>query len=107
MRPSHAGGADDPGDGLAAEGLGIVYATHDPNHALRAGTRALVYLPGGRTGFGPVAEMVAPELLSTVYGVNVEAARTSDGRIVLSLAQDATERRSRRGRDVGAENPGS
>ena len=78
--------------GLAAEGLGIVYATHDPNHALRAGSRALVYLPGGRTAFGPVADMVAPELLSTVYGVDVEAAHTSGGRMVLSLARGAAER---------------
>jgi len=75
--------------GLSGEGLGIVYATHDPNHALRAGNRALVYLPGGRTDFGPVADMVVPERLSSVYGVEVEAAYTAGGRVVLSLAAAA------------------
>ena len=76
-------------DKLAGEGLGIVYATHDPNHALRAGNRALVCLPGGRMAFGPVTEMVVPERLSTVYGVAVEAAYTARGRVVLSLAPAA------------------
>ena len=75
--------------GLSGEGLGIVYATHDPNHALRAGNRALVYLPGGRTDFGPVADMVVPERLSSVYGVEGEAAYTAGGRVVLSLAAAA------------------
>lgn len=73
---------------LAGEGLGIVYATHDPNHALRAGSRALVYLPGGGMAFGPVIDMLVPERLSTVYGVDVEAAYTAAGRLVLSLAPE-------------------
>lgn len=71
---------------LAGDGLGIVYATHDPNHALRAGSNALVYLPGGATAFGPVAQLVEPTLLSHAYGVPIEAARTADGRQVLALA---------------------
>ncbi len=72
--------------GLAADGLGIVYATHDPNHALRAGTNALVYLPGGATAFGPVGELIEPDVLTRVYGVQVEVARTAGGRAVFALA---------------------
>lgn len=72
--------------GLAADGLGIVYATHDPNHALRAGSHALVYLPGGAMAFGRVAELVEPGLLSRVYGVAVQAAHTADGHPVFALA---------------------
>ncbi len=71
---------------LAGDGLGIVYSTHDPNHALRAGTRALVYLPEGAVAFGPVEELVEPTTLSRVYGVPVDGARTADGRLVLALA---------------------
>ncbi len=71
---------------LADDGLGIVYSTHDPNHARRAGTRALVYLPGGQVAFGTVEALVEPVTLSRVYGVPVEGAHTSDGRLVLSIA---------------------
>lgn len=78
--------------GLAADGLGIVYSTHDPNHARRAGTRALVYLPGGRMLVGAVDELVEPRTLSRVYGVEVDGARTSDGRLVLAVASGESSR---------------
>ncbi|MBW7925764.1 MAG: ABC transporter ATP-binding protein, partial [Burkholderiaceae bacterium] len=71
---------------LADDGLGIVYSTHDPNHARRAGTRALVYLPDGETAFGAVDELVEPATLSRVYGVPVDGAHTADGRLVLAIA---------------------
>jgi len=71
---------------LAADGLGIVYSTHDPNHARRAGTRALVYLPGGKMLFGAVDALVEPATLSRVYGVPIDGAHTHDGRLVLSIA---------------------
>lgn len=71
---------------LADDGLGIVYSTHDPNHARRCGTRALVYLPGGEVTFGAVDGLVEPATLSRVYGVPIEGARTADGRLVLSIA---------------------
>jgi iron complex transport system ATP-binding protein len=75
---------------LAADGLGIVYATHDPNHALRAGTRALVYLPDAATAFGPIDTLIEPQVLSRVYGVEVEAARTPGGRTVFALSLPGT-----------------
>lgn len=78
--------------GLAADGLGIAYATHDPNHALRAGTNALVYLPDGATAFGPVSELIEPSVLTRVYGVEVELARTAGGRPVFALAAATSPR---------------
>jgi len=75
---------------LADDGLGIAYATHDPNHALRAGTNALVYLPGGTTAFGPVEALIEPEVLTRVYGARVEVARTAGGRPVFALAATAS-----------------
>lgn len=77
--------------GLAADGFGIAYATHDPNHALRAGTHALVYLPGGTSAFGPVGDLIEPGVLTRVYGVQVEAARTAGGRPVFALAAASTQ----------------
>ncbi len=71
---------------LAAEGLGIVYSTHDPNHALRCGTQALLYLPAGELAFGSVGDLICADRLSEAYGVKVEAARTADGRTVYTLA---------------------
>lgn len=72
--------------GLARDGLGIVYATHDPNQALRAGTHALVYLPDATTVFGPIDALIDSALLSRTYGVRVEAARTEGGRTVFAIA---------------------
>ncbi len=77
---------------LAADGLGIAYATHDPNHALRAGTHTLVYLPDGAIAFGSIGDLIEPETLTRVYGVQVESARTADGRPVFVLAAAAASR---------------
>ncbi|GMV01432.1 MAG: ABC transporter ATP-binding protein [Burkholderiaceae bacterium] len=77
---------------LAADGLGIAYATHDPNHALRAGTHTLVYLPDGAIAFGSIGNLIEPDMLTRVYGVQVEAARTRDGRPVFALAAAAAPR---------------
>jgi iron complex transport system ATP-binding protein len=70
---------------LAAEGLGIVYSTHDPNHALRCGSHALLYLPDGELLAGSVTELVTPQALTRAYGAPIEIARTADGRPVLAL----------------------
>ncbi|MCM5569682.1 ABC transporter ATP-binding protein [Burkholderiaceae bacterium FT117] len=72
---------------LAADGLGIVYSTHDPNHALRCGSKALLYQPGGGILAGPVSELLAPQVLSQAYGAPIEQAFTADGRGVLTLGR--------------------
>src|SRR5690606_39112268 len=87
---------------LAADGLGIVYATHDPNHALRAGTHALVYLPDGETAFGTVDDLIEPGVLSRAYGVGVEAARRASGRPVFALAEAAASAGRVRAASAGA-----
>jgi len=88
--------------GLAGDGLGIVYATHDPNHALRAGTHALVYLPDGATAFGTVDLLIEPGVLSRAYGVGVEAARRASGRPVFALAEPAAPPGFARAASAGA-----
>lgn len=71
---------------LAADGLGIVYSTHDPNHALRAGTHALVYLPQGKPVYGTLDETVCAELLTQAYRSPIETAHTASGRRVFAPA---------------------
>ena len=39
---------------LAASGLGVLFTTHDPNHALRAADRAYLLRDGERLAEGPV-----------------------------------------------------
>ena len=39
---------------LAASGLGVLFTTHDPNHALRAADRAYLLRGGERIAEGPV-----------------------------------------------------
>lgn len=56
----------------------IVFTTHDPNHALVAADDALLMLPDAAPLFGPVEEMIAPEHLQCLYGVQMRIV-TLDG----------------------------
>ena len=57
---------------LVDQGYGIVLSTHNPDLALRYGTHALV-LDEGRVGsFGPPEQAVTPQLLTKIYGADVE-----------------------------------
>jgi len=64
---------------LAAEGLAVVYSTHDPNHALRAGTDALLVGRGGDPRYGAIDALIEPSVLSRAYGIAIEEARTPSG----------------------------
>lgn len=81
---------------LAGEGLGILYSTHDPNHALRTGGRVLLFACDGRLRFGEAADLLEPAVLSRAYGVPIEQARTTSGQTFLVLqASDFRVTRSR------------
>ena len=49
----------------------ILFTTHDPNHALAAADDVLLMMPGGREMHGKVAEMIEPDKLSELYGVQM------------------------------------
>ncbi|AQZ51371.1 ABC transporter ATP-binding protein [Martelella mediterranea] len=49
----------------------ILFTTHDPNHALAAADDVLLMMPGGREINGTVEAMVTPDLLNTLYGVDM------------------------------------
>jgi iron complex transport system ATP-binding protein len=57
---------------LAAAGHGVLFTTHDPNHALRAADRAYLLRAGERIADGPVRRVLSREQLIALYGAPVE-----------------------------------
>ena len=58
---------------LANEGLGVLFTTHDPNHATRFADQALLIRQGRTLANGPVAEVVTQAQLERLYDAPVEA----------------------------------
>jgi iron complex transport system ATP-binding protein len=57
---------------LAAAGHGVLFTTHDPNHALRAADRAFLMRDGQRLAQGSVREVLTRAQLENLYGAPVE-----------------------------------
>ena len=57
---------------LAASGLGVLFTTHDPNHALRAADRAFLLRDGTRIAEGPVRQVLNRAQLEALYRAPVE-----------------------------------
>ncbi len=57
---------------LAAGGHGVLFTTHDPNHALRAADRAYLLRDGVRIAEGPVGDVLTKAQLEAVYQAPVE-----------------------------------
>jgi iron complex transport system ATP-binding protein len=57
---------------LAASGLGVLFTTHDPNHAVRAADRAFLLREGARLACGDVKGVLTHERLEQLYGTPVE-----------------------------------
>jgi iron complex transport system ATP-binding protein len=62
---------------LAASGHGVLFTTHDPNHAMRAADRAYLLRAGTLVGEGAVHTILAREQLEALYGAPVQ--RIADG----------------------------
>ena len=60
---------------LAAAGLGVLFTTHDPNHALRAADRAYLIRDGARIAEGVVSNVLTRAALEQLYGAPVEQLR--------------------------------
>ncbi|GJD51442.1 putative ABC transporter ATP-binding protein [Methylobacterium crusticola] len=60
---------------LRADGLGLLFTTHDPNQAARYADRALLLRGGTPLAEGPVARTLDAAALSRLYGVPVEEVR--------------------------------
>ncbi len=57
---------------LAASGHGVLFTTHDPNHALRAADRAYLLRGGERVAEGKVGEVLERAQLEALYQAPVE-----------------------------------
>jgi iron complex transport system ATP-binding protein len=57
---------------LALSGHGVLFTTHDPNHALRAADRAYLLRDGERIAEGPVREVLTRPQLEALYRAPVE-----------------------------------
>src|SRR6516164_7341811 len=57
---------------LAASGHGVLFTTHDPNHAMRAADRAYLLREGARLGEGAVGEILGRTQLEALYGTPVQ-----------------------------------
>ncbi len=66
---------------LAAEGLGVLFTTHDPNQALRYADRVMLLRDGRALASGPAAALLTHDNLAALYGSAVETVRDADGRL--------------------------
>jgi iron complex transport system ATP-binding protein len=57
---------------LAASGHGVLFTTHDPNHAMRAADRAYLLRAGTLLGEGAVSTILVREQLEALYGAPVQ-----------------------------------
>jgi len=57
---------------LAASGLGVLFTTHDPNHALRAADRAYLLRDGACVAEGEVKHVLTSEQLQELYRAPIE-----------------------------------
>ena len=57
---------------LAASGLGVLFTTHDPNHALRTADRAYLLRDGERVAEGAVREVLTRGQLEALYRAPIE-----------------------------------
>ena len=62
---------------LAESGLGVLFTTHDPNHALRAADRAYLLREGTCLACGPVTEILTIDALEALYRAPVRRLRDS------------------------------
>lgn len=57
---------------LSASGQGVLFTTHDPNHALRIADRACLLRRGAVVAEGPAREVLSPRNLSALYGAKIQ-----------------------------------
>ena len=64
---------------LAASGHGVLFTTHDPNHALRAADRAYLLRGGERLAEGPVKQVLTQDRLEALYDARVQKIADASG----------------------------
>ncbi len=68
---------------LAGRGYCVLLSTHDPQHALWYADRVLALKNGRVLGFGIPGEIITPESLYALYGIEAEVFDSVHGRLVV------------------------
>ena len=64
---------------LAAQGIAVLMSSHQPDHALQCADRALLLGEGRAIALGAPRDVVNPESLKRLYGVDVRIVETTGG----------------------------
>ena len=64
---------------LAGSGHGVLFTTHDPNHAMRAADRACLLRQGAVIGEGAAKDVLTLDNLSVLYGAKVQRLTDAGG----------------------------
>ena len=72
---------------LAASGISILFASHDPDHAFLAAHRALLLAEGRVIALGAPAEVIRPDTLERLYHVKVSVVPVGAGHTCLPTLQ--------------------
>ncbi|MEO6268740.1 MAG: ABC transporter ATP-binding protein [Lautropia sp.] len=67
---------------LASQGIGILLSSHDPDHVLAIGDRAVLIRDGAILRQGSLYQVMDSTILSRLYGMAVEVVSLPDGRRV-------------------------
>ena len=70
---------------LAAEGYAVLLSTHNPQHALTFATQTLALVGGSVAALGRPDEVLTPELVGRLYGVDVIFEETAAGRVLVPV----------------------
>jgi iron complex transport system ATP-binding protein len=65
---------------LAQAGHGVLFTTHDPNHAMRGADRAFLLRDGSRIAEGPIGAVLTRTQLEALYGAPVETITDAAGK---------------------------
>ncbi|MCL4525487.1 MAG: ABC transporter ATP-binding protein [Gammaproteobacteria bacterium] len=68
---------------LARSGFAILQSSHYPEHALAAATRVILLKDGRVLADGPAENVLCPEHMQALYGVDIEFVDIGDGRRVI------------------------
>lgn len=64
---------------LAAQGISVLFSTHDPDHAFLCAQRALLLAEGRTLALGPPREVIRSDTLQQLYRVSVRIVETEGG----------------------------
>jgi iron complex transport system ATP-binding protein len=70
---------------LAAQGLGIIFATHHPEQAFACADRVAMLHQGRLAHYGTPAEIITAETMQQIYGVAVDVIAVADGHVKMCL----------------------